>query len=249
MEEIWNRSYDISDPANLLEHLVIGESNRAAFTAAWELSQNPSAISGPLLLFGGQGLGKTHLAIGAALEMRRIHPHLKVLYFPAEIFTPISGSASAAKKVVEFSEFCSNADVVMFDDYGLIERWTDPDLTKDFAAVVGQCCARATRVVLVDDQPPHELPRMYNHLISSIGHAQIIEVSPPNFSMRMEILKSMARRIQLKVPESVLEYLANRFVGNVRPWAYALHILAEVSNSDGLPIDKAMAERALVIMP
>ena len=249
MQEIWHRPLDIFEATHLLERLVIGESNRSAFTAVWELSQNPASVSAPLVLFGGQGLGKTHLIIGAALEMRRIHPDLKVLYFPTEIFTPISGSASAANKVVEFSEFCSNADVVMFDDYGLIERWTTPDLTRDFAAVVDQCCASATQVVLVDDQPPQALPRTYEHLIRSIGTVQIVEVSPPNFSMRVEILKSMAGHMQLKIPEAILAYLANRFEGNVRPLAAAITILDYVTKAEGAPINRAMTERALANLP
>ncbi|MEO0079386.1 MAG: chromosomal replication initiator protein DnaA [candidate division WOR-3 bacterium] len=225
------------------ENFVVGESNRFAFAAAQSVAERPGQRFNPLFIYGGVGLGKTHLlqAIGNyALGAKRV---TRVHYTPAEaLFTELI-QAIASDTRLDFKNKYRNLDLLLLDDIHYLvgkER-----LQEEVFHIFNHLHAAGSQVVFTSDRPPKDLPNLEERLVSRLGSGLVVDIQPPDLETRMAILKRKAACEQAELPEDVAYLIATRIKHSVRALEGALIRLLAVSSLAGKPLTVAMAEQAL----
>ena len=194
--------------------------------AGW-LSPRRSPFN-PLFLYGGVGLGKTHLMHAIAWHIKKTHPDRKVLYLSAEKFMYQFIKALRFKNTVSFKEKFRSVDVLMIDDVQFIsgKDSTQEEFFHTFNALVDQ----NHQVIVSADKSPSDLEGMEERLRSRLGWGLVADVHPTNYELRLGILQSRAEKMGTEIPQEVIEFLAHKITSNVRELEGALtRIVAHAS--------------------
>lgn len=206
-----------------LESFVLGPESELAFAAATQLCQAPRAFQGPLYLFAHVGLGKTHLLEGIATALRRAPEIRQVAYFTAESFANYYTEALRARTMPAFRNRFRMLDALIIDDIDFFDG--KQGLQQEFLHTVQHLEQRRRLIVLAGDRHPRLLTRTNEELVSRFLSGTVCRIGAPDLATRIQILKQHASRLRHPPSPSVLDYIAERFSGNVRELEGALNCL------------------------
>ncbi|RUL75358.1 chromosomal replication initiator protein DnaA [Dyella choica] len=231
------------DPHYTFETFVEGKSNQLGKAAAMQVAQNPGRAYNPLLLYGGTGLGKTHLMHAAGNLMREHNPNFKVLYLRSEQFVGSMIEALRTKSMDEFKRRFRSVDALLIDD---IQFFAGKDTTQEeFFHTFNALFESKQQIILTCDRYPKEVDKLEPRLKSRLGWGLSVAIEPPDFETRAAILLAKAHEKDVKVSEDVAMLLAKRIRSNVRDLEGALNTLAARANFYGRPITTDFAEETL----
>jgi chromosomal replication initiator protein len=231
------------DPHYTFETFVEGKSNQLGKAAAMQVAMNPGRAYNPLLLYGGTGLGKTHLMHAAGNLMMANNPGVKVLYLRSEQFVSGMVKALQQKNMDEFKRRFRTVDALLIDD---IQFFAGKDTTQEeFFHTFNALFEAKQQIILTCDRYPKELDKLEPRLKSRLGWGLSVAIEPPDFETRAAILLSKAQDKGMEVSEDVAMLLARRIRSNVRDLEGALNTLAARANFYRKPITTDFAEETL----
>lgn len=219
------------NPRYTFENFIKGEGNQLARAAAVAISDNPGGTSfNPLFLYGGVGLGKTHLIQAIGNEIAKNFPEKKVIYLSSDIFTVEFVESIQSNRVNEFSNFYRSMDVLIIDD---IQFLIGKEKTQDlFFHIFNTLHQSRKQIILSSDKPPKELKGLDERLISRFQWGLTADIQPPELETRIAILKRKAETYGMLVSNDILEYIASNITSNIRELEGCLiKLLASVSLS------------------
>ncbi|MEW6567518.1 MAG: chromosomal replication initiator protein DnaA [Chloroflexota bacterium] len=234
------------NPRYTFEAFVVGPSNRLAHAAAQAVAENPARAYNPLFVYGGVGLGKTHLlhAVGNAVAAAGLH----VLYVTSEEFTNDLINAIRNHTTDAFRERYRRIDVLLIDDIQFIagKESTQEEFFHTFNALHGQ----DKQLVISSDRPPKALVTLEERLRSRFEWGLTADIQPPDFETRVAILRSKAERAGRHVEPEILETIARRVQSNIRELEGALTRVLAFCDLSELPLSTTMVETTLAdLMP
>jgi chromosomal replication initiator protein len=208
------------DPRLTFENFVVGKSNELAQAAAFRVAESDQVPFNPLFLYGGVGLGKTHLMHAIAHQIRKKKPEKRVIYLSAEKFMYQFIRALRNKNTMAFKERFRTVDVLMVDDVQFIigKESTQEEFFHTFNALFDQ----NRQVVLSADKSPSDLQGLEERMRTRFGWGLVADIHPTTYELRLGILQTKAEQSQMQVPTKVLEFLAHRISSNVRELEGAL---------------------------
>jgi chromosomal replication initiator protein len=214
---------DLSAPLDtryVFENFVVGKPNEFAYAAAKRVAESDNVSFNPLFLYGGVGLGKTHLMHAIAWEIRQRSPQRKVVYLSAEKFMYSFVRALRNQDTVSFKEQFRSVDVLMIDDVQFIagKDATQEEFFHTFNALVDQ----GRQIVLSADKSPSSLEEIGDRLRSRLASGLVADLHPTTFELRLGILDAKAEQLGVQVPQRVKEFLAHKITSNVRELEGAL---------------------------
>ncbi len=214
-------SFDVNlDPRFTFDNFVVGRPNELAFSAAKRIAEDETVRFNPLFLYGGVGLGKTHLMHAIAWAIREKTPERKVIYLSAEAFMFQFIRAIRHKSMMDFKEQFRSVDVLMIDDVQFIcgKDSTQEEFFHTFNALVDQ----NRQIIISADKSPSDLEGLEERLRSRLGWGLVADIHPTNYELRLGILQAKAEQKNVDLPLNVLEFLAHRITSNVRELEGAL---------------------------
>lgn len=221
---------------------VVGTSNRLAHAAASAVAKAPGASYNPLFIYGGSGLGKTHLLQAIARFVIQFHPHISINYISAEAFTCDYVSAVTDRKTTQFRNRYRNVDLLLVDD---IQFLAGKERTKEeFFHTFNALHEVGRQIVLSSDRPPKEL-ELDPRLSSRFEAGLVVDVVPPDLETRMAIIHSKAETKELQIPHDVAMYIARLIRSNIRAIEGALHTLQAYAMYMHQPVSTEMATEIL----
>jgi chromosomal replication initiator protein len=233
------------DPRFTFENFVVGKPNELAFAAAKRVADLDAPPFNPLFLYGGVGLGKTHLMHAIAWQIRRHRSRRKVVYLSAEKFMYQFIKALRFKDTMSFKELFRSADVLMVDDVQFIggKESTQEEFFHTFNTLID----RGRQIVISSDRSPAELSGLEERIRSRLGWGLVADIHPTTYELRLGILQSKAEKIarEVKVPANVLAFLAHRITSNVRELEGALNRIIAQATLVGRAITLEMAQEVL----
>ena len=209
------------NPVYCFENLIVGECNRMGFTAGESISNAPGKTAfNPLFLFGGPGLGKTHIAQAIGIAIKKMYPELVVLYVPANrIKTQYMDAVNVRNKLTDFLAFYMKMDVLIMDD---IQDLMGQSTQNAFFNIFNHLHQSGKQLIFTSDRPPVELENFEERLLSRLKWGLSVELQKPDFTTRLNMLKARAFREGVQLSEDVLHFLATRIKSNFRELEGAL---------------------------
>ena len=231
------------NPAFTFETHVEGKSNQLARAAASQVGENPGQAYNPLFLYGGVGLGKTHLMQAAGNLTRQHRPDAKVLYVHSERFVADMVKALQHNAINEFKRFYRSLDALLIDD---IQFFSGKEHSQEeFFHTFNTLLEGQRQVVITSDRFPREISGVQERLISRFGSGLTVPIDPPELETRMAILKNKAQQKGVGLPEDVCFFVAKQIRSNVRELEGALHRIIASANFTGRNINTGLAREAL----
>jgi len=232
-------------PSYTFDAFVPGPSNRFAHAAAMAVAEAPpSTAYNPLFIYGGVGLGKTHLLIAVGHHMYRLAPALRVKYVTSEQFVTEFITAVRERQGGDaFRQRYREVDVLLVDDIQFLAKREETQT--EFFHTFNHLHGAGKQIVIASDRPPHELSGLEERLVNRFRWGLCVDVQPPDLETRIAILQLKAEREHITVPADVIEFVASKFDQSVRELEGALVRVVAWSELTGQPIDNTLAERAL----
>ncbi len=226
------------------DNFVEGRSNQLGRAATWHAAQDPgNRAHNPLLLYGGTGLGKTHLMFAAGNEMRRLNPGMRVLYVRSEQFFSAMLKALQDKAMDGFKRQFQQVDALLIDD---IQFFAGKDRTQEeFFHTFNALFDGKQQIIMTCDRFPREVDGLEPRLKSRLASGLSVPIDPPDFETRAQIVLSKARERGANIPEDVAFLLAKKMRSNVRDLEGALNTLAAQANFTGRAITQEFAQETL----
>ena len=211
----------ILDKRFTFENFVVGKPNEFAYAAAQRVSESIVPTFNPLFLYGGVGLGKTHLMHAIAWNIKEKAPEKKVIYISAEKFMYLFIKSLRFKNSLSFKEMFRAVDILMIDDVQFIggKETTQEEFFHTFNELVDN----NKQVILSADKSPSDLDGVEDRLKSRLGWGLVADIHPTTFELRLGILQSKAKKYNIPIPDNVLEFLAFKITSNIRELEGALN--------------------------
>ena len=231
------------NPKYTFDSFVIGNSNRFAHAASLAVAESPAKAYNPLFIYGGVGLGKTHLMHAIGHYILANNPKSKVVYVSSEKFTNELINSIKDDKNVEFRNKYRNVDVLLIDDIQFIagkERTQE-----EFFHTFNDLHEANKQIILSSDRPPKEIPTLEDRLRSRFEWGLIADIQPPDFETRIAILKKKADVENLNIPNEVMVYIATKIKSNIRELEGALIRIVAFSSLTNKEIGIDLASEAL----
>ena len=224
-------------------NFIVGKPNELAFAAARRVAESQNVPFNPLFLYGGVGLGKTHLMHAIAHEIKKRNPERRVIYLSAEKFMYHFIKALRFKDTVSFKEQFRTVDVLMIDDVQFIsgKDSTQEEFFHTFNALVDQ----NRQLIISADKSPQDLEGIEERMRSRLGWALVADIHPLNYELRLSILQAKEEKLQVNISQSVLEFLAHKITSNVRELEGALNRISAYSSLVGKEITLDMTQEVL----
>ena len=233
------------------ENFVVGENSRFAHALAYSVAQNPAKKYNPLFIYGGSGLGKTHLmqAIGHYIIFHK--PNLKVRYVKTEEYVtdfinsinPMQKSKGKKSADAEFRDKYRNIDVLLMDDIQFLESKTQTMNAVFYT--FDDLLNRNKQIVITSDRLPKDIPTLPDRLRTRFEMGIVTDITPPDFETRVAILQNLGNQISLNADFSVYEYIANNFVNNVRELEGAFNKVTAYASIEQTDVTLEFAKKVL----
>ena len=223
---------------------IEGECNRVARRAGITVAENPGKTSfNPLVVYGGTGLGKTHLAQAIGNEVKKLHPHKVVLYVSSEKFINQFIDHSRNNAINDFINFYQHIEVLIIDDVQFFSR---AEKSQDaFFSIFNHLHQNNRQLILTSDKSPKDLEGVQDRLLSRFRWGLSADLSSPDYSTKMDILRMKMKKDGLEMPEEVVKYIAHNINTNIRELEGALISLLAQSSLNKRDIDIELAKKVL----
>ncbi len=231
------------DPRFTFDNFVVGKPNELAYAAARRVAEAPIAPFNPLFLYGGVGLGKTHLMHAIGLHIKKQSPERRIIYLSAEKFMYQFVRALRTKDTMAFKEQFRSVDVLMIDDVQFIggREATQEEFFHTFNALVDQ----NRQVIISADKSPSDLEGVEERMRSRLGWGLVADIHPTTYELRLGILQAKAEQSSTDIPVKVLEFLAHKITSNVRELEGALNRIMAHATLVGRPITLETTQEVL----
>ncbi|MFO1037429.1 MAG: chromosomal replication initiator protein DnaA [Geminicoccaceae bacterium] len=231
------------DPRFTFESFVVGKPNEFAVAAAEKVATSPKPPFNPLFLYGGVGLGKTHLMHAIAWRVKQTDPTRRIVYLSAEKFMYQFVRALRSKDTMTFKELFRSVDLLMVDDVQFI---SGKDSTQEeFFHTFNTLVDRGRQIVISADRSPSDLSGLEERIRSRLGWGLVADIHPTTYELRLGILQSKAEKLGADVPQRVIEFLASRISTNVRELEGALNRIVHQASLIQKPVSIDMAQEVL----
>jgi chromosomal replication initiator protein len=232
------------DVHKTFQNFIEGASNKLPRTVGVSIAEHPGKSTfNPFFVFGPSGCGKTHLINAIGVRCKEMYPHKRVLYVSARLFQVQFTDAVRQNKVNEFIQFYQTIDVLMVDD---IQEWATAAKTLDtFFHIFDHLFRLGKQIILASDRPPVDLQGVKDRLLTRFSCGLIAELEHPNVQLCVDILKAKCRRDGLKIPEDVIQFIAETANGSVRDLEGVVNSLMAYSIVYNSNIDMRLAERII----
>jgi chromosomal replication initiator protein len=231
------------NPKYSFETFVVGSSNQFAHAAALAVADSPSKTYNPLYIYGGVGLGKTHLMCAIGHRVKDQNRHLRLMYISAEKFMNELINAIRYDQTMVFREKYRSIDLLLIDDIQFIagKERTQEEFFHTFNALYdGQ-----KQIVISSDCPPREIPTLEERLHSRFEWGLIADIQPPDLETKIAILRKKAETEKIDLPDNVALFMAGKIKSNIRELEGSLVRLTALSSLKGEPINLTLAQEAL----
>ncbi|MGQ9681014.1 MAG: chromosomal replication initiator protein DnaA [Anaerolineae bacterium] len=237
----------VLNPRYTFETYIVGNANRLAHAASLAVAESPASSYNPLFIYGGVGLGKTHLL--HAIGHRAQAGGRSVLYVSSETFTNEMINAIRSQSTEAFRNKYRGNHVLMIDDIQFIAG--KESTQEEFFHTFNALHASNSQIVLTSDRPPKAIPTLEERLRSRFEWGLLADIQPPDFEMRVAILRAKAESLGVRVPPSLLEFTARKMQSNIRELEGALNRILAFADMMRLPLNEETAAAALqdVLMP
>ena len=225
------------------ENFIKGPSNQFAFAAAQAVAANPSGAYNPLFIYGGSGLGKTHLLTAIQTEIKRTHPDFVIMYVTCEQFTNELIAAIRAGSTEDFRMKYRVADLLLVDDIQFIAG--KESTQEEFFHTFNTLYESKKQIVLTSDRPPRDIATLEDRLKTRFEWGLTADVQPPDFETRMAIIKRKAELVGLSVPDNVCEFIAQKLKSNIRQLEGTVKKLNAIHLVEGATPTISTAQRAI----
>ncbi len=244
-----DKSDDLSEsgialnPKYTFETFVVGSGNRFAHAASLAVAEAPAQAYNPLFIYGGVGLGKTHLMHAIGHFIQEVDPSKRILYIPGEQFTNELISAIQQNRNLQFRNRFRNVDVLMVDDIQFIAG--KESTQEEFFHTFNALHTAGKQIILTSDRPPQEIARLEDRLKSRFAWGLLADVKKPDYETRIAILREKARQEHIDVDDAILENIASHIDSNIRELEGSLTRLVAYANLTGKPLTVTLCNEAL----
>ncbi|HIR07852.1 MAG TPA: chromosomal replication initiator protein DnaA [Candidatus Pullichristensenella stercoripullorum] len=250
-EEIKNQYREMEsamlDPHYTFENFVVGSSNSFAHAAALAVADDPSGAYNPLFIYGGVGLGKTHLMNAIGNYVQKNDPRKNVLFITSETFTNELIDAIVKKKgTAQLRAKMRNVDVLLVDDIQFLSKTVSTQ--EEFFHTFNHLYAGGKQIILSSDRPPKDIPTIEERLRSRFEWGLTVDIQRPDFETRVAILQKKCSDEDIDTPTEVLEYIAERVESNIRELEGMLVRVNAQAQLMGKPITLEMAQETLAAL-
>lgn len=234
------------NPNYTFDTFIVGSNNRFAHSASLAVAESPGEVYNPLFIYGGAGLGKTHLMHAIAHFIQTEHPELKVLYVTSETFTNEliesirNGNNSA---ITKFRDTYRNIDVLLIDDIQFIIG--KESTQEEFFHTFNELHIAKKQIIISSDRPPKEMETLEERIRSRFEWGLQADIGSPDYETRMAILHKKVEMDGFKIKDEILHYIAVNIKSNIRELEGALNKLIAYSNLEGKPITMEIAVKEL----
>lgn len=244
LEERLNALHDTTlNPKYTFENFITGNSNSFAYAASLAVAEEPAQVYNPLFIYGGVGLGKTHLMNAVGNYITEADRSANVLLMTSETITNQLIEAIAKKKTAELRARMRNVDVLMVDDIQFLARTKTTQ--EEFFHTFNDLYNNGKQIIISSDRPPKEIPEIEERLRSRFEWGLIVDIQKPDLETRMAILRRKAEDERIDIPYDVIEYIAQNVNSNIRELEGCLTSLDAHAELMGVPITLDFARAAL----
>ena len=232
------------DPKKTFQSFIEGDSNKLPRTVGLSIAEHPGKSTfNPFFVYGPSGCGKTHLINAIGVKCKEMYPTKRVLYVSARLFQVQFTDAVRQNTVNDFIQFYQSIDVLIVDD---IQEWATAKATLDtFFHIFDHLFRLGKQIILASDRPPVDLQGVKDRLLTRFSCGLIAELEQPNVELCKDILTAKCRRDGLKIPEDVIQYIAETANGSVRDLEGVINSLLAYSVVYNTNIDMRLAERVI----
>lgn len=234
------------NPRYTFDTFVVGSNNNLAHAASLAVAESPAEIYNPLFIYGGPGLGKTHLMHSVAHFILDHNTDLKVLYVTSEVFTNELIEAirnSNNSSIIAFRKKYRNIDVLLIDDIQFIIG--KESTQEEFFHTFNTLYESKKQIIISSDKPPKEIETLEERLRSRFEWGLMVDIQPPNYETRMAILKKKEELDGLSIDDEVMKYIATNIHSNIRELEGALTQIVARSRLDHMEVNVELAQEAL----
>lgn len=247
-DPVYNMKYEHANlnPKYKFDTFVVGSNNKFAHSASLAVAESPGDVYNPLYIYGGAGLGKTHLMHSIGRFILEQNPDMKVLYVTSEVFTNevIDGVRSGdTVKMNKFREKYRTVDVLLIDDIQFIIG--KESTQEEFFHTFNTLHSAGKQIILSSDKPPKDMEILEERFRSRFEWGLIADIQPPDYETRMAILKKNAESYPKEIDDEVFQYIANNIKSNIRELEGAFNKIIAFSKLNKVDINLDYAEEAL----
>jgi len=233
------------NPQYVFDTFVVGKSNRLAHASSLAVAESPGGAYNPLFIWGGSGLGKTHLMHAIAHHVTEKITTSRVVYVSAEKFMNELISAIQNNRTQDFKTKYRNVDLLLIDDIQFLANRESTQTQEEFFHTFNELHKVGKQIVLTSDRPPKDIKTLEERIRTRFEWGLIADISTPDFETRIAIIKRKAELLQLTIPDEVAEFIANRLKTNIRQLEGAVKKLKALKHLAGSPPSMAMAQSVI----
>ncbi len=232
-----------SDYEYSFENFVVGPSNKFAHAASQAVASKPASDYNPLFIYGGSGLGKTHLLFAICNEIRKNSPNMKILFTKGEFMTNELIEAIRNHSTKEFREKYRQVDILLIDDIQFISG--KQSTQEEFFHTFDELHQAKKQIVLTSDRPPREISTLEERLRTRFEMGLMADIQPPDLETRIAIIKRKAQLLKFEISDDISEYLASQLKSNVRQLEGAVRRIQARCQLEGATPSQLIAQEAI----
>ncbi len=231
------------NPKYIFDTFIIGKNNELAHAASLAVAKNPGTQYNPLFIYGGVGLGKTHLMHAVANKLLSENPRAKVLYLTSEKFTNDYINAISTKKMEDFKQHYRTVDMLLIDDIQFIAG--KEGTQEEFFHTFNELRDKGKQIIITADRLPKEIPAIEARLVSRFEWGMVADIQAPDLETRMAILRTKLQKRGTNLPEEIVYYIAENIQSNVRELEGALNRLLVFQDMENRTVSLEQAQSML----